>query len=245
MCPILTQAEGLVRGEHGFVRLRLHDVRADDVDGLTGDGLVRGGQQIVVVPLNLRRIVELVVAQHKGIIANVAQRSRHGAVFAALLENVVAAQRASLQNVANIDKNAVVHGGAALCDELRRLQEVVAQGTVRVGVPVVCTAVHIGGRQDADGDRIGLRLEDVIRDRGIRVAFGCVGRVDRGQLGLCRACRDDCHGKNEADHEQKREKTLCNVFHFKTPLFVVAAALHVLEIVTKIHHSSQVPSAIF
>jgi hypothetical protein len=105
--------------------------------------------------------------------------------------------------------------------------------------------VHIGGRQDADGDRIGLRLEDVIRDRGIRVAFGCVGRVDRGQLGLCRACRDDCHGKNEADHEQKREKTLCNVFHFKTPLFVVAAALHVLEIVTKIHHSSQVPSAIF
>ena len=218
--------EGLVRGEHGFVRLRLHDVRADDVDGLTGDGLVRGGQQIVVVPLNLRRIVELVVAQHKGIIANVAQRSRHGAVFAALLENVVAAQRASLQNVANIDKNAVVHGGAALCDELRRLQEVVAQGTVLVGVPVVCTAVHIGGRQDADGDRIGLRLEDVIRDRGIRVAFGCVGRVDRGQLGLCRACRDDCHGKNEADHEQKREKTLCNVFHFKTPLFVVAAALH-------------------
>ena len=218
--------EGLVRGEHGFVRLRLHDVRADDVDGLTGDGLVRGGQQIVVVPLNLRRIVELVVAQHKGIIANVAQRSRHGAVFAALLENVVAAQRASLQNVANIDKNAVVHGGTALCDELCCLQEVVAQGAVCVGVPVVCTAVHIGGRHDADGDRIGLRLEDVILDRGIRVAFGCVGRVDRGQLGLCRACRDHCHGKNEADHEQKREKTLCNVFHFKTPLFVVAAALH-------------------
>ena len=209
--------EGLVRGEDGFLALRLDDVGADDADRGAGQGGVGGFEHIVEVPLNLRAEVELVVAEDEGVIADVAQGDRHRAVHAVLLQDIVAAQGAALQNVADVDNDAVIDLCAALEDDLRGLQIVFAQRAVGVGVPVVCTAVHIRGGHDADGDRVRFRVEDGVLLRSVGVALGGERCVDRGELCLHCARGDDCQTEDQADDQQEREKTACGVSHVIAP----------------------------